>query len=204
MSQALYLSVPTLIIPAPSLANRAYLPSYARAISNLLLIGGPTAQTHVSIRIPVSDPVELIGQGPALSTSASPSVSGNHAGSSIHAAGNAGSASGPTGVAQSASHGAMKRHTRGSSISTRPTSFHQSQHQLHLQQVPITPQQNMRVPSVATGRPASLILGGQPVQGDPSSTWEMWDCVRTLCGYHPRLSVSECCSSPSPLDKTAR
>lgn len=28
--------------------------------------------------------------------------------------------------------------------------------------------------------------------GDPSSTWEMWDTIRAMCGYHPRLSVSEC------------
>jgi len=55
---------------------------------------------------------------------------------------------------------------------------------------------NNRMPS-ATGSAASGSGQGPVATGDPSSTWEMWDCIRTLCGYHPRLSVSEYSSIPS-------
>jgi type II protein arginine methyltransferase len=27
-------------------------------------------------------------------------------------------------------------------------------------------------------------------EGDLSSTWEMWDVIRTICGHNPRLSLS--------------
>ncbi|KAK4688901.1 type II protein arginine methyltransferase, partial [Tremellales sp. Uapishka_1] len=166
VSQALYLSLPTLIIPSPILANRAHLPSYARAISNLLQIGGAGALTQLSIRIPVSDPVELIGQGPAV----------------------------PQGTGMSESNSAPNnRHKRVSSLSTRPASVHQNQ------TLPVTPV-NQRTPSgassVASARPGSIAMGSS--QTDPSSTWEMWDCIRTMCGYHPRLSVTLDLTNPLP------
>lgn len=34
--------------------------------------------------------------------------------------------------------------------------------------------------------------GMAPVaNGDPCSTWEMWDTIRSMCGYDKRLTVSE-------------
>ncbi|ORY29011.1 PRMT5 arginine-N-methyltransferase-domain-containing protein [Naematelia encephala] len=160
LAYAMYLSLPTLIIPAPSLGNRAHLPSYARAISNLLQAGGPSAYTQISIRIPVSDPVELIGQGPAIPN-------------------------GPTAAAAASPN----KHKRVSSLSTRPTSMHQSQ----LGALP-----GMRVTSAASSTMSAKSAAGPSMPADPSSTWEMWDCVRTLCGYHPRLSVTLDLTNPLP------
>ena len=69
MAHAIYLSIPTIVIPAPRLDHRTYLPSYARAIADLLQMGEPSAFTQIAIRIPVSDPAELIGQGAGPSES---------------------------------------------------------------------------------------------------------------------------------------
>lgn len=167
MAHAIYLALPTLIIPSPVLANRAYLPSYARAISNLLQMGGAAAFTNISIRIPISDPLELIGQGPA-----NPNPQSNVNGS----------------VPESSSTGAGT-HRRVGSLSTRPTSMHQN--------LPVTPQA-MRVPSGASAASSTMSARSgvaAVAQGDPSSTWEMWDTIRSLCGYHPRLSISKCRSA---------
>lgn len=164
MAHAIYLALPTLIIPSPVLANRAYLPSYARAISNLLQMGGAAAFTNISIRIPISDPFELIGQGPANGQS-----NGN----------------GSIPESSSTSAGGGGQHRRVGSLSTRPTSMHQN--------LPVTPQA-MRVPSGASAASSTMSArSGVAVvaQGDPSSTWEMWDTIRSMCAYHPRLSISE-------------
>lgn len=169
MAHALYLGLTTLIIPSPLLANRAYLPSFARAISNLLQMGGASAYTNISIRIPISDPLELIGQGPA------------HPGVSANVAQQNGQAPGAdTGAKPAGKHG------RVGSLSTRPTSMHQN--------LPVT-MHNMRVPSGASAASSTMSAQTQSgmaatVRGDPSSTWEMWDTIRSLCGYHPRLSIS--------------
>lgn len=174
MAHAIYLSLGTLIIPSPILANRAYLPSYARVISNLLQMGGAAAHTNISIRIPISDPFELIGQGPA-----NPQINRNSNSQSQH--NGQPSIPGP----ESTSAGAAGKHRRVGSLSTRPTSMHQN--------LPVT-MQNMRVPSGASA--ASSMMSAQSATppssgGDPSSTWEMWDTIRSLCGYHPRLSISK-------------
>nr|XP_019049064.1 protein arginine N-methyltransferase 5 [Kwoniella bestiolae CBS 10118]OCF27994.1 protein arginine N-methyltransferase 5 [Kwoniella bestiolae CBS 10118] len=126
MAQALYLSLPVLIIPAPQLINRAFLPSYARAISNLLHMGGSSAFTQISIRIPISDP--MINQANNTNTTSNP--------------------------------------------------------------------QNLRIASGASSTMSAKSTAG--ATGDPSSTWEMWDCIRTLCGYHPRLSVTLDLTNPLP------
>lgn len=179
MQHALYLSLPVLVIPAPNLANRAFLPAYARVISNLLQMGGSTAYTQISIRIPVSDPLEIIGQGPAPANGHS-----------------------------------ERHHRRSLSLSSRPSSMHQQQ--LSVGQLSaITaagaapggvnggPALPSRVVSQASSNGAlqpQRTVTHSAIQGDPSSTWEMWDCIRSLCGYHPRLSVSECSRDlpPSP------
>lgn len=169
MAHAIYLSLGTLIIPSPILANRAYLPSYARVISNLLQMGGAAAHTNISIRIPISDPFELIGQGPA-----NPQINRNS--NSQH--------NGQPSISETAAGGAGK-HRRVGSLSTRPQSMHQN--------LPVT-MQNMRVPSGASAASSTMSAqSGVPAQsgGDPSSTWEMWDTIRSLCGYHPRLSISK-------------
>lgn len=170
MQHALYLSLPVLIIPAPNLANRAFLPAYARVISNLLQMGGETAFTQISIRIPVSDPLEIIGQGPAPANGHS-----------------------------------ERHHRRSLSLSSRPSSMHQQQ--LSIGQLSAITAAGAGANGGAHGAGGSRTVSGaststsmQPqrtvthhsaIQGDPSSTWEMWDCIRSLCGYHPRLSVSE-------------
>lgn len=166
MAHAIYLALPTLVIPSPVLANRAYLPSYARAISNLLQMGGAAAFTNISIRIPISDPFELIGQGPA-----NPGVQTNGNGNS-------------NGTAESSSTGGGGHHRRVGSLSTRPQSMHQN--------LPVAPN-TMRVPSGASAASSTMSARSgvaSVAQGDPSSTWEMWDTIRSLCGYHPRLSIS--------------
>lgn len=175
MAHALYLAIPTLIIPAPLLANRAYLPSYARAISNLLQMGGTTAFTQISIRIPISDPAELIHQGPA---GTAPLNLNGHAN--------------PNGPERSDSVDA-KKHKRMSSMSTRPTSMIQGAN-ANANTLPVLPT-GMRVTSGASAT-SSVMSARSAVppafaRGDPSSTWEMWDTIRRICNYHPRLSVSE-------------
>ncbi|WWD18018.1 hypothetical protein CI109_102465 [Kwoniella shandongensis] len=172
LAQALYLSLPVLIIPAPSLANRAHLPSYARTISNLLQMGGPSAFTQISIKIPVSDPLELITQGPAPSAPLPP----------------------PT----SASGSLSNKHKRISSLSTRPTSMHQAQLSAMMAQAAAAGGQGLRVVSGASSTLSARSGMAPMATGDPSSTWEMWDCIRTLCGYHPRLSVTLDLTNPLP------
>ena len=160
-----------LVLPAPVLANRRYVSSYARAVSNLLQIGGPTAFTQLSIRIPISDPTELIHQGP------NPIPSPNFQ---------------PNGLPELDSNGDEK-HKRVPSMSTRPTSIHQGS---AAHQLPVAPA-GMRVPSGASSVMSARSTVAPFASGDPSSTWEMWDCIRKICGYNPRLSVSEYRSSNS-------
>lgn len=153
LSQALHLNVPVLILPSPKSSNRAHLASYARAISSLLLLGGPSAYTQLSLLIPVSDPIQLISQGPA-----------------------------PPGSSDD------KKHRRVSSLS-----HHQPQRPLST---------------------VSPLKQGTHGQGDPSATWEMWDMVRKICGYNPRLSLSvssqsvkftlrSCAPSARPLEPSS-
>jgi protein arginine N-methyltransferase 5 len=206
MSQALYLSIPTLVVPAPSLANRAHLPSYARAIANLLQIGGAAAYTQVVVRIPISDPTELIQQGPAGPVSPG---SGTGAG-----------AGAPTMAPPPPP--TSKAHKRISSLSTRPQSFHQSQGSAsglqpftsgagngsgsgsgslnghgngHGMRTVSGASAFSQASSVMSARSTATVggtaAGGSALGGDPNSTWEMWDTIRAICGYHPRLSVSE-------------
>ncbi|WWC66577.1 uncharacterized protein I206_100480 [Kwoniella pini CBS 10737] len=176
MAQALYLSLPVLVIPAPSLINRAYLPSYARAISNLLQMGGSSAFTQISIRIPISDPVELITQGPAPSQSQSQILLQQQ-------------------QSQQGNSAVGNKHKRMSSLSTRPTSMHQTQLQQMINQQPSN-SHNLRIASGASSTISTKSTAA--ITGDPSSTWEMWDCIRTLCNYHPRLSVTLDLTNPLP------
>lgn len=182
MQHALYLGLPTLVLPAPSLANRRNLPAYAHVISNLLAMGGPGAMTKIAVRIPVSDPLEIIGQGPAPSNGSANGHGGHHS-------------RGPS-LSES------RHHRRMSSLSSRPPSMHQQQLSLtHLNQLgqaqpsstgPIPA--NRVTPSTSQnshGGTSASAKATQSLHSDPSSTWEMWDCIRSLCGYHPRLTVSE-------------
>ena len=36
--------------------------------------------------------------------------------------------------------------------------------------------------------------GGSPPEAN-MTTWEMWDTIRTICGYNPRLTLSQCAAS---------
>ncbi|WWC86067.1 uncharacterized protein L201_000938 [Kwoniella dendrophila CBS 6074] len=187
MAQALYLSLPVLIIPAPSLANRDYLPSYARAISNLLQMGGSSAFTQISIRIPISDPVELITQGPAQTLPSLHSILPQQ----------------QQQQQQQQRDSTTNKHKRMSSLSTRPTSMHQNQLQQLINQSNSTSNgstmnhQNLRIASSSANSTMSS-KSIASITGDPSSTWEMWDCIRTLCNYHPRLSVTLDLTNPLP------
>ncbi|ADV21175.1 protein arginine N-methyltransferase 5 [Cryptococcus gattii E566] len=192
-AHALYLSLPVLILPAPSLANRAFLPSYARAICNLLQMGGQSAVTNISIRIPVSNPLELIAP------------------ESVMPNGLAGSHSPVSPPSASGARQMDKKHKRLSSLSTRPQSMQTSLFgQPANQGTNQNQQQGMRIASGASSlMSANTVYGsvagsGQASLsvtahgGDLSSTWEMWDCIRTLCGYHPRLSVTLDLTNPLP------
>ena len=209
-AQALYLSMPTFVIPAPTLSNRAFLPSYARAIAGLLQMGGPAAFTQISIRIPISDPAELIQPGPA--SVASPAI-GNGAGGVP-----------PIGPPPPPPATA-KHHKRMSSLSTRPQSMHQaqlsalaSQNQSQSQNGQsmqgangnLAPNGQRNVSGASAFSQASSVMsarsavGTQAQGGDPNSTWEMWDTVRAMCGYHPRLSISKFASSCASWACTVR
>lgn len=182
MQHALYLALPVLVLPAPQLANRAWLPSYARAVQGLLSMGGPSAFTEIAIRIPVSDPLELV-PGPAVEGPVRP-----------------------------------QHHRRISSLSSRPPSIHQAQ--LSISQLTQLANPGTNGPN-AVGPNGSALPGGvagariapatsqnsgmssksmthSALAGDPSSTWEMWDAIRSLCGYHPRLTVLLDLSTPLP------
>ncbi|ORX34266.1 putative shk1 kinase-binding protein 1 [Kockovaella imperatae] len=192
MAYALYLAVPTLVIPAPSLANRSQLPAYARAIAGLLQMGGTTAFTQISIRIPISDPTELINHGPNPgSTSTSPSAN-------LFSPSNS-----------SQAEQLNNSHKRLSSLSTRPSSIigHGS--------LGITPgsisgmavsASGARIPSASSamsGVSSSLSIKSTTTvapgaSGDPSSTWEMWECIRRMCGYNNRLTVTLDLTNPLP------
>ena len=41
--------------------------------------------------------------------------------------------------------------------------------------------------------------GGAAPPESNMTTWEMWDTIRTICGYNPRLTLSAClrCSAPA-------
>ncbi|KAL7423781.1 hypothetical protein Q5752_001365 [Cryptotrichosporon argae] len=208
MAQAIYLALPTLVLPAPSLANRAFLPSYARAVANALQMSPGSAQTTISIRIPVSDPIELIGQGPAGPAGpANPAAPGAQA---------AGAGLGINGAPGQPAEAPANKHKRMSSLSTRPTSMHQNQLSLLLAQgagvgagaaaAQAGAAGQMRLASGASAISAvssapSVAAGGvraAQAHGDPSSTWEMWDCIRSMCGYNPRLTVTLDLTNPLP------
>ncbi|RXK42065.1 protein arginine N-methyltransferase 5 [Tremella mesenterica] len=180
MAHAIYVSLPTIIIAGPSIANRHFLPSYARAIAGLLQMNSTTTNTKISIRIPISDPVELISQGPSQ-----PGTNPTQK------------------LPESTSTGS--KHKRMSSLSTRPMSIHQSQvntlqqNQLQQQQQQV-PGQGVRTFSGTSA--ASSTMSARTVvpsaAGDPCTTWEMWDYIRTVCGHDPRLSVTLDLTNPLP------
>jgi protein arginine N-methyltransferase 5 len=126
LALAHYLNVPTVILPPPR--NRAHVADYARAVNaSLLSTGSYTPQ--ISIRIPISDPAELVRPG---STGGRASLGGDGLGDD----------------------GIGGRRDTGGGLSNR----------------------------LSTAQ-----VGVQ----DPSATWEIWDVIRTMCGYNPRLSLSE-------------
>ncbi|RDX42125.1 PRMT5-domain-containing protein [Lentinus brumalis] len=48
---------------------------------------------------------------------------------------------------------------------------------------------------------ASAETGGSPPESN-LTTWEMWDTIRTICGYHPRLTLTLDLTPPLPLSST--
>lgn len=45
-----------------------------------------------------------------------------------------------------------------------------------------------RSPSPVESAPPSSATGGTPPESN-MTTWEMWDTIRTICGYNPRLTL---------------
>jgi len=54
--------------------------------------------------------------------------------------------------------------------------------------IPMYDPRSSSVASHHEDTPASPLL--RAPEGDLSSTWEMWDVIRTICGHNPRLSLS--------------
>jgi protein arginine N-methyltransferase 5 len=181
LALALHLSIPTLIIPPPLPENRAHLPSYARAIASLLEIGGEGAQTRISIRIGISDrpPTAVVSPsaqgfgntGNSMSSLAAPSLNGGRQPSYDYSA-----------HQQTLSTVEEKRHKRKSSmgIPLRNSSYSQA------------PGAGSAANSAAQHHRLSLLSGSAGAAGGDylSWSWEVWDCIRNICGYHRRLSLS--------------
>ncbi|KAI0787942.1 PRMT5-domain-containing protein [Fomes fomentarius] len=49
--------------------------------------------------------------------------------------------------------------------------------------------------------PASADTAGAPPESN-MTTWEMWDTIRTICGYNPRLTLTLDLTPPLPLSST--
>jgi protein arginine N-methyltransferase 5 len=157
-----HLHIRTLVIPPPLPENRDYLPSYARAIASLLELGGEAAVTRIAIRIGVSDRPNLASHNQAPSQN-----NGSNHNSYIAAY-------------TTPSPAEDKKHKRKSSmgIGLRMSASHGL--------LP-TSQQVGNGPSIVSNR-QSMIIGS----GDQNSfSWEVWDCVRNVCDYHPRLGLGE-------------
>lgn len=179
LALALHLSIPTLIIPPPVPENRAHLPSYARAIASLLEMGGEGAQTRISIRIGISDrPPTAVASpstqgfaGNSMMSLAAPSVNGGRQTSYDYT---------PSGL----STVEEKRHKRKSSmgIPVRNSSYGQ-------------PSGGSAANASGQYHRHSLLSGAAgAAAGDYHSwSWEVWDCIRNVCGYHRRLSLSTFC-----------
>lgn len=182
LALALHLSIPTLIIPPPLPENRAHLPSYARAIASLLEMGGEGAQTRISIRIGISDrpPTAVMSPsaqgfaGNSMTSLAAPSVNGGRQASYDYSS-----------HQQALSTVEEKRHKRKSSmgIPLRNSSYSQT---TGTGSAPTATAQHHR---------HSLLSGSAGAAGGDyhSWSWEVWDCIRNICGYHRRLSLSACC-----------
>ncbi len=54
--------------------------------------------------------------------------------------------------------------------------------------IPVYDPRSSSVTSYHEDTPVSPLL--RAPEGDLSSTWEMWDVIRTICGHSPRLSLS--------------
>lgn len=70
----------------------------------------------------------------------------------------------------------------------------------------LEPQISIRLPvaeytnAQLAARPGTPAPGSSIQADDRCETWEMWNTIRTLCGYSPRLTLSklgECCRMPA-------
>ncbi|KAJ9115298.1 hypothetical protein QFC20_001166 [Naganishia adeliensis] len=190
LALALHLSIPTLIIPPPLPENRAHLPSYARAIASLLEMGGEGAQTRISIRIGISDrpPTAVMSPsaagfgGNSMTSLAAPSVGGRQASYDYSS------------QQQTLSSVEDKRHKRKSSMG-----------------IPLRNSSYSQAPGAGTGPSAtahhrhSLLSGSAGAAGGDyhSWSWEVWDCIRNICGYHRRLSLTLDMANPLPSSLTS-
>ena len=47
-------------------------------------------------------------------------------------------------------------------------------------------------PDYGSAKPPSAVPSTKLVDDHPSiATWEMWDSIRSICEYHPRLNLSQ-------------
>ncbi|CDO72463.1 hypothetical protein BN946_scf184980.g4 [Trametes cinnabarina] len=64
-----------------------------------------------------------------------------------------------------------------------------------------------RAPSpVGSKRSSAASMGAEEAMGTPPesnmTTWEMWDTIRTICGYNPRLTLALDLTPPLPLSSS--
>ncbi|KAJ9123690.1 hypothetical protein QFC24_003461 [Naganishia onofrii] len=199
LALALHLSIPTLIIPPPLPENRAHLPSYARAIASLLEMGGEGAQTRISIRIGISDrpPTATVPSSSAYGGGGQ----GNNSMASLSAPSNSGGRTSSYDYSSAVSTQQLssveeKRHKRKSSmgIGLRNSSYSTTQNGGAM----TTTQQQQHRHSLLSGTSAGNVAGDYH-----SWSWEVWDCIRNVCGYHRRLSLTLDMTNPLPSSLTS-
>ncbi|CED84658.1 Protein kinase inhibitor [Phaffia rhodozyma] len=60
------------------------------------------------------------------------------------------------------------------------------------------PGDNARSSGSIMSRNSVRLSTSRPGGPDPSATWELWDVIRTMCGYNPRLSCTLDLTTPLP------
>jgi protein arginine N-methyltransferase 5 len=150
-------------------------------------MGGEGAQTRISIRIGISDrpPTATVPSSSAYGGGGQ----GNNSMASLSAPSNSGGRTSSYDYSSAVSTQQLssveeKRHKRKSSmgIGLRNSSYSTTQ---NVGAMTSTQQQQHRH-SLLSGTSAGNVAGDYH-----SWSWEVWDCIRNVCGYHRRLSLSE-------------
>ncbi|KAJ7593057.1 PRMT5-domain-containing protein [Mycena floridula] len=183
LSYAAYLNIGSVILPPPHVCNRAHIASYARIVNSVL---ENTPYVQISIRLPIYD-AEGFGKDAAKS---SPGLST--------------SSSVPSGFIFS--NGSISSASLSGSPSRSPSPFPRSS----TMSPPWTPTLVVS-PSKDDGlgpgmaRKSSISLNELAAAATTPSgadefdaMWEMWDVIRSICGYNTRLSLALDLTPPLP------